>query len=352
MEFIDTGIGIEESKIHFIFEDFTQGEMSTTRKYGGTGLGLSIVKKLVELHNGRIECKSMKNQGTEITCHLPYLTGDEKQLKSDTEPLLYVPEEIRNLKILIVDDEEYNRLLFKTILDRWNIKYREAVNGMEALEMVKNDHFDLLFMDARMPGIDGLKATQFIRDELKIKAAEMPVICISAATLSEDWKKYEKAGMNAFLQKPFTEEMLLTTIHMVLKDVTTVTFSDTLSEEKNRLDDNGKINLRNLVHIAGGDEQFRKQMLITFLETTGKGLQEMHEAIISGQWESVADLAHKMLPPCRHLGASDLCNFLRKIEESIRTKGDTKIVKTLTTESFKEFEIIRDLLNGQIVKIN
>ena len=72
LEVIDTGIGIEESKIDFIFEDFTQAEMSTTRKYGGTGLGLSIVKKLVELHNGTIECKSRKNVGTHITCHLPY----------------------------------------------------------------------------------------------------------------------------------------------------------------------------------------------------------------------------------------------------------------------------------------
>ena len=124
-----------------------------------------------------------------------------------------------NLKILIVDDEEYNRLLFKTILNRWNIKYSEAVNGMEAIEMVKNNHFDLLFMDARMPGLDGLKATQIIREELKIKLRRLPVICISAASLNDDWEKYEKAGMNAFLEKPFTEEMLMTTILTVIRDV-------------------------------------------------------------------------------------------------------------------------------------
>ncbi len=124
MEVIDTGIGIDESKINFIFEDFTQEEMSTTRKYGGTGLGLSIVKKLVELHNGTIDCKSRKNQGTQITCHIPYLTVMKNRLKVMLIPPLYIPEEIRNLKILIVDDEEYNRLLFKTILDRWKIKYQ------------------------------------------------------------------------------------------------------------------------------------------------------------------------------------------------------------------------------------
>ena len=352
LEVTDTGIGIEESKINFIFDDFTQAEMSTTRKYGGTGLGLSIVKKLVELHRGKIECKSRKDHGTEIICHLPYLTGDERELKRDTEPILLIPEDIRNLKILIVDDEEYNRLLFKTILNRWNIKYREAVNGMEALEMIKTDHFDLLFMDARMPLLDGLKATQIIRDELNIKASEMPVICISAASLNENWHKYEKAGMNAFLQKPFTEEMLLNTMLKVIRDVKTVTFTDTAIEEKKITDLNGKINLHNLYHITGGDEKFTKQMLTTFLETTGKGLQEMDEAVDTGQWEAVAELAHKMLPPSRHIGASDLCNLLLRIEESIRNKAEKEVIDMLTKESFTEFGIIRDILNGQIAKIN
>jgi signal transduction histidine kinase/FixJ family two-component response regulator len=349
MEFTDTGIGIEESKINFIFEDFTQAEMSTTRKYGGTGLGLSIVKKLVELHKGKIECKSRKNHGTQITCYLPYHTGDEKQLKSEVKPVLHIPEEIRNLKVLIVDDEEYNRLLFKTILTRWRIKFSEAVNGIEALEMVKNNHFDLLFMDARMPGIDGLKATQFIRNELNIKSAEMPVICISAALINEEWEKYDKAGMDAFLEKPFSEEMLLTTILTVMRDVAKPASQGKPSEEKESTKRN-KINLDNLLHLSGGDEQFFSQMVITYLETTAKGIHEMNEAVLSGQLDAVEDLAHKMLPPSRHIGATDLCNLLRKIEESIRNKTEKVAIETLVSESVKEFEIIKALLNEHITK--
>jgi CheY-like chemotaxis protein/HPt (histidine-containing phosphotransfer) domain-containing protein len=287
-----------------------------------------------------------------MTCHIPYLTGDEKQLKRDVEPPLYIPEEIRNLKILIVDDEEYNRLLFKTILDRWKIKYREAANGMEALEILKTNRYDLLFMDARMPGIDGLKATQFIRDEMNIRESEMPVICISAASVNEDWQKYQKAGMNAFLPKPFTEEMLLTTILSVIKDYAPITIADTVSEEKIKSAGSDKINLHNLYHISGGDEQFVKQMLVSFIDTTKKGLNDMQEAVISGQLESVPDLAHKMLPPCRHIGASDLCNFLRKIEESIQNNVDTGAVETLSRESFREFEAVSELLKERITKIN
>ncbi len=351
MEITDTGIGIDESKINLVFEDFTQGEISTARKYGGTGLGLSIVKKLIELHNGSIYCESRKNHGTKMTCRIPYLTGDEKQLKRNIGPPLSVPEEIKKLKILIVDDEEYNRLLFKTILDRWKVNYRVSVNGLEALEIVKTDRYDILFMDIRMPGLDGFKITQFIRNELKIKSSEMQVICISAASINKDWKKYKMAGMDAFLQKPFTEEMLLTTILSVIKNDASFAIDNTSIEEKNKSASPDKINLNNLYHISGGDEQFVKQMLVTFIDTTKKGLTAMNNAVASGQWESVADLAHKMLPPCRHLGAKDLCNFLRKIEESIQKGEDFENIKLLTKESIREFETLNIILDERIMKI-
>lgn len=352
LEVIDTGIGIEETKIDSIFDDFTQAEMSTTRKYGGTGLGLSIVKKLVELHNGTIDCRSRKNVGTHITCHLPYKSGDEKEIKSDVVSLLYIPEEIRDLKILIVDDEEYNRLLFKTILNRWSIKYSEAENGTEAIEMIKNNHFDLAFMDARMPVLDGLTATHIIREELKKNSEDLPVICISAAALNDDWEKYKSAGMNAFLEKPFTEKMLMTTILNVMRGSSQDETPEAVNDEKTKVGVNNRINLQNLVHIAGGDEQFMKQMLITFLETTTRGLQEMNVAVAEGQWNTVGELAHKLLPPSRHIGAADLTRLLREIEENIKNNTESESLVALTRETVTEFEVIKDLLDEQIAKIS
>jgi CheY-like chemotaxis protein len=352
IEVADTGIGIEEGKIDYIFEDFTQEEMSTTRKYGGTGLGLSIVKKLVELHNGVLVCVSKKNHGTTITCHIPYHKGDEKLVKKEAEPPVYIPEEIRNLKILIVDDEEYNRLLFKTILDRWGVNHQEVATGMDALEILKSNRFDVLFMDARMPGIDGLKATQFIRNEMNISESEMPVICISAASVNEDWQKYQKAGMNAFLPKPFTEAILLTTLLSVVKDYGPVNRVEQVTGEKTGSSVHDKINLDNLYHISGGDEQFVKQMLVSFIDSTRKGLEEMHEAVKAGQFESVAELAHKMLPPSRHIGATNLCSLLKKIEEIIRKKEDPLVLGKLSEDATAEFETVSRLITDQIVKIS
>jgi CheY-like chemotaxis protein/HPt (histidine-containing phosphotransfer) domain-containing protein len=335
-----------------IFEDFTQAEMSTTRKFGGTGLGLSIVKKLVDLLHGTIDIKSKKGHGTRVVCTIPFATGDEKQIKTDAAPSISVPEEISKLKILVVDDEEYNRLLFKKIFERWNVKCNEAANGMDALEILKTDKFDLLFIDIRMPGIDGIRTTQFIREEMKISESKMPVIFISAAPVNEEWQKYRKAGMSSFLQKPFTEEMLLTSILTVTENKTQVPAAGITDNEIITPAGPEKINFQNLYHISGSDNEFVRQMLISFINTTQKGLKEMQEAATSGQWESVANLAHKLLPPCRHLGASELSSLLSTIEKDIRTNNNTGPIETLTEKSVKEFETISELVKEHIAKMS
>jgi signal transduction histidine kinase/CheY-like chemotaxis protein len=350
MEFTDTGIGIDESKLNVIFEDFTQAEMSTTRKYGGTGLGLSIVKKLVELQGGTIDLKSKKNHGTTIICRIPFITGDEKLVKKDISRPVSVPEEISGMKILVVDDEEYNRLLFKKILDRWNVKCRLAENGMEALEVLKEEKYDLLFMDMRMPGIDGLKTTQFIREEMKISESDMPVIFISAAGMNEEWQKYKKAGINAFLQKPFTEEMLLSAIMAMTGIKTGSDFNET-GITANKQESGIKVDLHNLYHISGSDDQFVKQMLISFITTTGKGLNELKEAVTKQQWESAADISHKIQPPCRHIGAMDLYNLLNRIERTTRNNDNTGSVETLLENALVEFGIVSRQINDHLAKM-
>lgn len=352
MEFSDSGIGIDESKINLVFEDFTQAEMSTTRKYGGTGLGLSIVKKLVELHNGTIDIKSRKNKGTRILCRLPYLKGDEKMLKKEFSFPVGIPDEITKLKILIVDDEEYNRLLFRKILERWNIKCNEVVNGMEALEILKEERYDLLFMDMRMPGIDGLKTTQFIREEMKINEADMKVVFISAAPLNEDWQKYKRAGMNAYLQKPFTEEMLLKTILNVMGSDSGIALPENPGTNNQNQKSPDQIDLHNLYHISGGDEQFVKQMVTSFINSTSAQLKELQDAVGLMQWEKAANLAHKILPPCRHIGAMELFNLLNSIEKECRNNPLPESVTLLTGKSLTEFEAVSCILNERLAKMN
>lgn len=352
VEVSDTGIGIDESRINAVFEDFTQAEMSTTRKYGGTGLGLSIVRKLVELQKGTLDLTSKKNKGTTIVCHIPFLKGDEKQIKKEISRPVTIPDEIAGMKVLVVDDEEYNRLLFKKIFERWNVECKLAENGMEALELLKGEKYDLLFMDMLMPGIDGLKTTKFIREEMKISELEMPVILISAAPPKEEWGIFTNAGVSSFVLKPFTEELLLSAIVSVTCDQTEPASNKPETAESENKTDAVKIDLHNLYHISGGDEHFIKQMLESFIQTTEKGLHEMEEAAKYKKWESVADLSHKIQPPCRHIGAMDLCSLLNKIEKTIRNNEGNATIESDTRDALSEFASISRLINVQIAKMS
>jgi len=353
VEVTDTGIGIEESRIDHIFDDFTQEEMSTTRKYGGTGLGLSIVKKLVELQNGKLECVSRKNVGTRITCTIPCSEGDEGKIIPESPIPVLIPDELRRLKILVVDDQEYNRMLFRTILERWKVSFREASRGDEALEILKKESFSLLFMDERMPGIDGLETTRIIRNELKINESEMPVICITAASVTENKEKYRNAGMNAFLPKPFSEANLLMTILSatgIKPSIETEEKPEEKPEEQPVIGSSKKIDLRSLYHLADGDELFVKQMLESFVESTEKGFAEMALAYSGGVAEQIYELAHKMLPPCRHIGAKELTAILKEIEDTFRRGGKAGEIEELITKASKEFEIVRGEIQAEINK--
>ncbi len=348
--FADTGIGIDESKLNVIFEDFTQAEMSTTRKYGGTGLGLSIVKRLTELQGGTIDIKSKKNEGTTIVCRIPYDIGNAGEIKKDVTKPFRVPEKIAAKKILVVDDEEYNRMLFRKILERWNVSCRLAENGMEALELLKEERFDVVFMDMRMPGIDGLKTTRFIREEMKISESDMPVIFISAAPGNEERQQYRNSGINGFLQKPFTEEMLASVITEVMSN-TVSRFREPACSAGIETESRGEPDLRNLYHISGGDNQFVRQMLVSFIETTGKGLSEVQEAVKNKQWETAADISHKIQPPCRHIGALRLYNILNTIEKAIRKNDYTESIDKMAENALLEFGVISRQINDHITKM-
>ncbi len=364
IEITDTGIGIDEDKIATIFDDFTQEEMSTTRKYGGTGLGLSIVKKLVDLQQGTIECRSRKNHGTTIRCEIPFREGDSSLVSPEKEEPVVVPEEVRRLRVLVADDELYNRMLFRSVFSRWGVAYAEASDGNGALEMVRSQRFDLLLIDLRMPGLDGVRTTEIIRNELNINESDMPVICVTAAMPGDDLQKYRKAGMNAFLRKPFSEESLLETILDVTgqkagnagreEGVTPPGLADAAGEDAR---DGGQVygaapvDLTDLRSTAAGDEQFVREMLVAFLEGTEKNLGLMAESLAAGDLTGIYEISHKLIPQCRHLGAVELSSLLAELEKATGSDGDRGKVEYLIGRIRDVYPGIKREIEEEIAKI-
>lgn len=344
----DTGIGIDEDKLNLIFDDFTQEEMSTTRKYGGTGLGLSIVKKIVEMQGGSVEVRSRKGHGTQITCSIPLREGDESLIRQDAPADQAIPEHIKEMRILIADDEEYNRMLFRMILERWGIAYGEAVNGAEAVEKLRSGNFDLVFMDARMPVMDGMEATRAIRNELKL---DIPVICISAASTDSDGSRFTEAGMDGFLLKPFSEAQLLQVIVKTQNQRPLPAARLTIEDEDYGLlellpDDEVEesaatkhtaTDLSSIYSLAGDDKRFVSEMLSSFILTTEKGINEIESALAESNITVVAETAHRLIPPCRHTGAAEMCCLLKQIEEAARSNNDPSFIEERTIILRKRF---------------
>ena len=339
----DTGIGIPEEKLNKIFDDFSQSGPDITRKYGGTGLGLSIVKKLVELHHGSVQVKSTVNKGSLFTCNLEYELGDPDKIEQAVNHELIIPHEVKNLNVLLVDDEEYNRKLMQAILKKWNVNATEAVNGLDAIELIKSQRIDLVLMDSRMPVLDGVKATTFIRNNLDYSRANTPIIIVSAAVYEADMERYRSSGANEVLEKPFTEQNLLKTILSVLKS----TSSMSNNSREDPVDSNSEPNFNELYRLIGNDKKFIREMLLKFIETTTNGLQSMKENLQAGNVLQIKELAHKLSSPCRHLNALKLLNFLKEIE-NITGEYSASQIQTLFEETENEFENIKQRITDHI----
>ncbi len=200
----DTGIGIAEDKLETIFNKFSQGDGSITRKYGGTGLGLAITRSIVERMHGRIEVQSTPGQGSTFIIELPLSSAQPRPkaaMPAESDAIPVIPDAPL---ILLVEDYAPNVLVATCLLDSLQLRYDVANNGQEALERTETQDYDLILMDVQMPVMDGYTATQKLRErEAKMQTIPTPIIGITAYALSGDREKCLAAGMNDYISKPF-----------------------------------------------------------------------------------------------------------------------------------------------------
>jgi CheY-like chemotaxis protein len=216
IEVLDTGIGISKEDLPSIFDEFVQLDTDLTQKQRGAGLGLAIVKKLVHLQNGTIEVESTLGKGTRFRVQIPYQKGNVEHIKKRTDEKLTIPVWFNQLHFLVVDDEEFNLYLIKNILKKWGASYTEAHNGKEAVELANKNQYDLIFMDIRMPVMDGYEATKQILQQ----SSGAKILALTATTKPTDLQKIHKAGMQSFVQKPFAESALLRAVMELLTQKT------------------------------------------------------------------------------------------------------------------------------------
>ena len=213
---VDTGIGIDSDKQEAIFEPFMQASTSTTRNFGGTGLGLAIVKRLLMLFNSSINLESTSGSGSKFFFDISF--------KRDTEvPAVEKPftEEfdLRQLRILVAEDNPMNRLLLKKVLSKWNNEPEFAMNGQEAVQKLSSGTFDVVLMDIHMPVMDGYEATKVIRGMADLQKSAIPVIALTASVSNNLNEKIKEAGMNDYIYKPFDSKELYTKLKKIDQEI-------------------------------------------------------------------------------------------------------------------------------------
>ena len=210
----DTGIGIPAERLPDLFQRFTQADTSTTRRYGGTGLGLAISRQLAELMHGSLDAESTIGSGSSFRLQLPLPRATEAEVTQaalDGSLAQDEPEApadaLHGRRVLVAEDNPFNQKVAQYILEKIGVRVDMVANGREAVQMLENFEYDLVFMDCQMPELDGYEATGIIR-RMDSRAARTPIIAMTAHAMAGDRERCTAAGMDDYLSKPVRAELV------------------------------------------------------------------------------------------------------------------------------------------------
>ncbi|MCF8448659.1 MAG: PAS domain S-box protein [Taibaiella sp.] len=321
----DTGIGITDSKIAKIFENFQQASSGTSRLYGGTGLGLAIVKQLVEQQGGTIGVTSKVGQGSTFNFFLNF-TKTKAAAEFETE-ILELDTKIKNIKVLVVEDIALNQLLMKTVLDDFGFERDIAENGRIAIEKMMSKSYDIILMDLQMPEMNGFEATEHIRTKMNSK---IPIIALTADVTTVDLQKCKAVGMNDYIAKPIDERILYNKIMSLVKKPS-ITMNN--EEKAESIIKQKCIDLAYLSRRTKSNPALMIEMISLYLEQTPPLISLMKQSFLDKDWHSLHAAVHKIIPSFSIMGISmNFENMARKVQDFAKSQSETDEVTDLVTQ--------------------
>jgi CheY-like chemotaxis protein/HPt (histidine-containing phosphotransfer) domain-containing protein len=340
----DTGIGMGTKEIANLFQAFHQSDASTTRNYGGTGLGLAISKQLAELMGGEVGVKSRPGQGSTFwfTAWLGRSTNKAALMK---DPVASDPALIHGAAILLVEDNTFNQMVAKDLLEEAGAVVIIANNGQEALDSLRQKRFDCVLMDIQMPVMDGLEATRQIRADPALAA--MPVIGLTANAGPKDQANCFKAGMNSFLSKPIDPASLLSVLAATLAQqpgvrppppaplappvakakaaaVAILRPAVVTTNEVATGTPGGEVDLNVLARIVSRDPEKIRKYAQMFVSSMNDTLTEIETTLARADVVALAALGHRAKSSARTVGATGFADLCQALEQCTRPEDYDK----------------------------
>lgn len=347
----DTGIGISEEQKKLLFQAFTQGDASTSRKYGGTGLGLAICKRIVELMKGEINVESEVGKGSTFSFSVRFKMADCMEQENKRSNGIDVGELYKSKRILLIEDSAVNLQMTKEILENMGIDTDTAQSGEEAVKKVENNKYELILMDIRMPGMDGYETTRRIR---KLERGSVPIIALTADAVEGVEQKAKEAGMNGYLTKPLEPEKLLEVIRNIISN------RDKEKEKKNEIctkfveaetteyaHENGTLDFESAIRRMGGKKDKYISILKSFIETHKDNSIKIRELISAGKTDELKRFLHSLKGSAANIGALALKNLLVNMEKDFIPQNCEEQIK-MTTDFERELEILFEQINQYI----
>lgn len=347
----DTGIGIPKEKLDIIFHEFAQASYDVNLEYGGTGLGLTISQKILQMHNSELQVESEEGKGSKFSFTLNYNLplNPPSEVSQPREANLRVNT---SAKILVVDDNETNLFITSKYLEGWNLPNVTVSSGSAALEAVKQDVYDLILMDLHMPKMNGYETASMINSlELKKKPV---IIALSASGRGDVNLKMKKAGMSAYLPKPFDPKELLELItdflsvkkekveEVVEKPV--INFSIEDHPQKLLHKDAISFNISRLIQLAKDDRVILQKLTKNSLRSIKEYKSDFNTAAESADAKKVGELIHKNSMTLHYINAGELGKLIGDYHKIIKNPGTEK-----EDISMKEKQVVKEfnkIING------
>jgi signal transduction histidine kinase/ligand-binding sensor domain-containing protein/DNA-binding response OmpR family regulator len=329
---IDTGVGIPADKLDAVFDSFTQANTSDTRKYGGTGLGLTISKQLIQLMGGDLDLESEEGSGTTFSFSLEHKIGSAERLNARKAETQLDGSVMNGIRILLVDDNEYNRIVAKELLQsKADVHIDTANDGKEALALFASQDYDIILMDVQMPEMNGYEATASIRKDFAPPKCNVPIIALTASVLRTDLDKCKAAGMDAYVPKPFkVHELIRTIADMLGKNVNQ--YETTVGDTGARINPYHQFDIQVLKRMCDNDESIIANYLKAYLDTTPGIIHSLTRSLSEENIGSMRQLLHQLKPRLQVIGMQNAYKYVQQLEVQLNSEkplSDTEI-RTIT----------------------